>query len=293
MKTVRSFLALIFVLILHTAVHSQNTNQDTILCKIETRDGNEFIGEIVSEDSLKIQLNTKNFGLITVQKTDVKSIELIDKKQIRDNEVWFANPQSTRYFWSPNGYGLKEGEGYYQNIWVLWNQFAYGITDNFSLGGGIIPLFLFGGAPTPIFITPKFSIPVEADKFNLGAGALIGTILGEPETTFGIVYGISTFGTPDNNVSIGMGYGFTGDGWASSPMFNFNGMFRLSDRWYFLTENYYINTGGEGFGILTMGARWMIKKAALDFGLVMPLGVDSGFVGIPWLGFTVPFGKNL
>ena len=292
MRTEKIFLALIFVLILHISVHSQNTIQDTTLYKIETRDGNEFIGEIVLEDSVKIQLSTASIGLITVQKKDIKSIELIDKKQIRNDEIWFTNPQSTRYFWSPNGFGLKEAEGYYHNIWVLWNQFAYGITDNFSIGGGIIPLFLFGGAPTPLFITPKFSFPVEKDKINIGAGALIGTILGESESSFGIVYGVSTFGTPDNNVSFGLGYGFTGDGWASSPMVNFNGMFRLSDRWYFLTENYYINSGGEGFGLLTLGGRWMIRKAALDFGLVMPIGIDSGFVGIPWLGFTVPFGKN-
>lgn len=292
MKTDKSFLLLIFVLILHNAAHCQNTIQDTILYKIETRDGNEFKGEIISEDSLKIQVSTTSIGVITIQKKNIKSIELIDEKQIRGDEIWFSNPQSTRYFWSPNGFGLKEGEGYYHNIWVLWNQFAVGITDNFSVGGGIIPLFLFGGTPTPIFITPKFSIPIEADKINIGAGALIGTILGETESSFGIVYGVSTFGTADNNVTFGLGYGFTGEGWASSPMLNFNGMFRLSERWYFLTENYYINTGGEGFGLLTLGGRWMIRKAALDFGLVLPIGIDDGFVGIPLLGFTVPFGKN-
>lgn len=293
MKTVRVILSLIFVLILNTTAHSQSAIPDTTLHRIETSDGNEFIGEIISEDTLQIQLSTQNFGILTIQKKNIKLIELIDSRQIRDNKIWFSNPQSTRYFWSPNGYGLKEGEGYYHNIWVLWNQFAYGISDNFSIGGGIIPLFLFGGAPTPLFITPKFSIPVEKDKFNLGVGALLGTILGESESSFGIVYGISTFGTTDNNVSFGMGYGFTGDGWATSPMVNINGMFRLSDRWYLLTENYYLNTGGEGFGILTMGGRWMIKKAALDFGLVIPVGVENGFIGIPWLGFTVPFGKKI
>lgn len=291
MKAGTLILVVFFVLKLNAVAFSQSAEKDTSVFRIETRDGNEFVGQIVYEDSLRIYFLTETLGKISILKKDIKSQEKVDVQQIKEGKIWFPNPQSTRYFWSPNGYGLRKGEGYYQNIWVLWNQFAYGVTDNFSLGGGIIPLFLFGGAPTPVFITPKLSFPVEKNKFNIGAGALVGTILGESGTSFGILYGLTTFGTSDNNVSIGMGYGFAGGEWASSPMINFSGMFRLSDRWYFITENYFISTGGEGFGLLTPGGRWIIKEAALDFGLVVPVQPDIGFVVIPWLGFTVPFGK--
>jgi hypothetical protein len=174
----------------------------------------------------------------------------------------------------------------------MWNQVSYGITDNFSLGGGIIPLFLFAGASTPVFILPKISIPVQKDKFNISAGALIGTIIGEAETTFGILYGNTTVGTRDNNVTFGLGYGFAGDEWASSPMINISGMFRLSSRGYFITENYYVNTGGNGTAIISLGGRWIIKNAALDFGLFLPVADAESFIAIPWLGFTVPFGNT-
>ncbi len=277
--------------ILTFSVKSQTTN-DTTLVNIETIDGNEFIGQIVSEDSLKIVLKTEKLGEISIFRSDIKRQEILEVQQIKEGKYWFPNPQSTRYFWSPNGYGLKKGEGYYQNIWVLWNQFAYGLSDNFSIGGGIIPLFLFGGTPTPVFITAKFSIPVVENKFNLGAGAIAGTVLGEEETGFGILYGISTFGTPDNNVTFGLGYGFAGGEWASSPMININGMFRISSRGYFITENYYINAGGENVVLITLGGRRIIKKAALDYGLVFPIADIGQFVAIPWLGFTVPFGKT-
>jgi hypothetical protein len=271
---------------------AQDTAVDTTLYRIETRDGNEYVGKIISRDSVSIYFSTESIGAIYIRLSEIKSREKVVNEQMRDGEIWFANPQSTRYFWSPNGYGLKKGEGYYQNIWVLWNQFAYGVTDNFSIGGAIVPLFFFGGAPTPVFISPKFSFPIEKDKFHVGGGLIAVTILGESETGFGILYGLSTFGTPDNNVSFGLGYGFAAGNWASSPMVNFNGMFRLSGRWYFITENYYLNAGGEGLGLLTFGGRWIIKKAALDFGLVVPLQTDIGFFTIPWLGFTVPFGKQ-
>jgi hypothetical protein len=90
-----------------------------------------------------------------------------------------------------------------------------------------------------------------------------------------------------------MGYGFAGGEWAKSPMINVNGMFRVSSRGYFITENYIIAGGDVGAVILSLGGRSIIKKAALDYGLILPLSADfDGFIALPWLGFTIPFGKT-
>ena len=289
----QSYLILLLLVICLTSLHTEAQNSaDTTLVRIETMDGNEYTGEIVGQDALKIYLKTHNLGEIGILKSDIRLQQKIKVQQIKDGKVWFENPQSSRYFWAPNAYGLKKGEGYYQNIWVLWNQVSYGITNNFSIGAGVIPLFLFAGAPTPVFILPKISIPVHQDKFNISAGALIGTILGESEASFGILYGNTTVGSRDNNVTFGLGYGFAGDNWASSPMINVSGMFRLTSRGYFITENYYVNAGGSGAAVISLGGRWIIKKAALDFGLFLPVADTETFVAIPWLGFTVPFGNT-
>ncbi len=282
-------LALLFFVI---AVKAQ-TISDTTLIQIETTDGNEFIGTISGENDTIISLNTDNYGEISIYKANIKSRKEIEVQQIKEGKLWFGNPQSTRYFWSPNGFGLKKREGYYQNIWVLWNQVAYGFTDYFSIGGGIIPLFLFAGTETPVFVTAKFSIPVVKDKFNIGAGVIAGTLLGESESGVGMLYGLSTFGNPDKNVTLGMGYGFAGGELASSPVFNFNGMFRVSSRGYFITENYYIHADGENLVLLSLGGRSIIKKVALDYGLFIPFYSDMDtFIAFPWLGFTVPFGNQ-
>jgi len=289
MKTQKIILILAILFSLAKMCYAQ-TAVDSTFIRIETKDGNEYLGQIVYQDSNQITLKTTNIGEISIQKIDIKSQEVIETPIFKEGKLWFSNPQSSRYFWSPNGFGLKQGQGYYQNIWVFWNQFSYGLTDNFSIGAGIIPLFLFGGGPTPVFLTPKISIPIEKDKINLGAGALIGTVLGESETGFGILYGLSTFGSRDNNVTVGLGYGYTGGEWANSPLININGMFRISQRSYFLTENYIISSGGENLVMLMLGGRWIIKSAALDYGFVIPAGSDIGaFVAIPWLGITIPF----
>lgn len=283
----------IFILLLFSSSFVQAQNQDSVLIQIETTDGNTFLGHIIVEDDNQIVLKTASLGEISIKKVDIKSKREVKQSQVKEGKLWFANPQSTRYFWAPNSYGLKKGEGNYQNIYVLWNQFSYGITDNFSIGAGIVPLFLFGGEPTPVFITPKISIPIKKDKINLGGGALLGAVLGDDAGAFGLVYGLSTFGTPDNNISVSFAYGFADGDWADSPLINVSALLRLSSRAYFITENYYLNIDGDGGGVITVGGRWIIKKASLDFMLAMPFGTDSdSFIAIPVVGFSIPFGKK-
>jgi hypothetical protein len=286
-------LSLVVVIILISICgHAQN--QGTPLSYfIETNDGNTYRGVILEQDSTKVSLLSDHLGEITILRSDIKNLYAIDPKQIKDGKFWMDNPQATRYFFSPNGYGLKKGEGYYQNVWVLVNSFAVGVTDNVSIGGGLVPLFLFGG-PTPVWLTPKVSIPVSREKFSMGAGALVGTVLLEDNTGFGILYGITTFGSKDKNLSLGLGYGYAAGDWANSPMVNLSFMIRTGARGYFVSENYYISTSNNTIVLLSLGGRQIIKKVGLDYGLIIPFSNEMDqFIAIPWLGLTVPFGNNI
>ncbi|MGI9543985.1 MAG: hypothetical protein ACR2MX_12080, partial [Cyclobacteriaceae bacterium] len=166
-----------------------------------------------------------------------------------------------------------------------------GVTDNVSVGLGLVPLFLFAGAPTPVWITPKFSIPITKDKLNVGGGAVLGTVIGQEDSGFGVLYGLSTFGSRDKNVSVGLGWGFAGGEIANTPTITVSALIRTGPRGYFLTENYFINSGLEQVGLISLGGRRIIGKAGLDFGAFIPIGVDT-FVAFPWLGITIPFGKK-
>ncbi len=287
----RIFLTL--ALFLMVIVGFAQNKPETKAYLIETKDGNSYTGQIVTSDSVKVIFNAGKLGEITLQQSDIKKMEPLNAKQLKGNKYWFDNPQSTRYFFSPNGYGLKKGEGYYQNIWVLMNSFAVGINDYISVGGGLVPLFLFGGAPTPVWITAKVSVPVTKDKFNVGAGILAATALGESSGGIGIFYGIATLGSRDKNVSLGIGYGFSGGSVSNTPILNLNGMLRVGARSYLLSENYFFTDGSSDAGIIMIGGRQIIKNAGLDYGLMMPVGTGVGsFVAAPWLGITIPFGKR-
>jgi hypothetical protein len=283
-------LTLLVALIVIPFLSDAQTQQDSIKSRVETLDGNEYIGVIQEKSSDKIRLKTEKLGVITILTSDIKRISAVTQAIAKDGTYWLDNPQATRYFWAPNGYNLKSGEGYYQNVWVFFNQAVFGLTDHISAGVGVIPLFLFAGAPTPAWITAKFSVPVIENKFNLGAGALIGTVIGEDKTGFGILYGISTFGSKDKNLNIGLGWAFAGGEMAKNPTVNISAIIRTGPKGYFITENYFIGTTDEFAVMMMVGGRRIIKRVGLDFGAVIPISSQmDGLNAAPWLGFTIPF----
>ena len=265
---------------------------DSTLYKVEMQDGNVFIGTIISRTTQALELETETLGVLTIPIREIADITAIDAETMIDGELWEPTQMGARYFYAPNGYGLRKGEGYYQNILVLFNQVSYGISDHFTLGVGTVPLFLFQGAPTPLWITPKVSLPIVENKFQLGAGALVGAIIVDGELeTLGIMYATATVGPRDRNLSLGLGWGFFNGEIANSPTTNLSGQIRVSKRTFLVSENYIFFTGSEPFGIMALGGRTVWDKVSLDYGLAFPIVEGSGFIGIPWLGVGLPFGK--
>lgn len=290
-------LALFFFLglIVPNSVFGQEIPKDsTLLHIVRTNDDNEYIGRILSQDAVSVTLKTENIGTITIQKKNIKSIVPMEKGQMVGGEYWFENPHSTRYFFQPNAYGLRRGEGYYQNTWIFFNQVSYGVSNNFTIGAGMIPIFLFGGASSPFWITPRVTVPVVKDKFNISTGAFIGTVLGEDtDGPFGIAYGNASVGSRDRNLTVGIGYGFAGGEWSDTPALSLSGMVRASRKFVFMIENFFLDTGDETAALSFLGGRFIGRKIAVDAALVIPVSeLEGGFVAIPWLGLNVPFGSR-
>jgi hypothetical protein len=264
--------------------------EDHDIYRIETIEGTVFIGFLLEENDNRVVLRSEVLGELIIEKINIKNMRRIDPRRIKDGVYWFENPHATRYLFSTNAIGLKKGQAYYQNIWIFFNNVNVGITDNFSLGGGTIPLFLFGARIIPFWFLPKFSIPIEKGDIHLAAGGMFGGIIGEESAGFGLAYVVSTIGTRDNNLSVGIAYGYSGDRWSERPTINFSGMARIGRNSYLISENWFF-PGDEINGIISAGFRWAPEKFAVDFAIIGPLDVEEGFIGIPWLGVTIPFGK--
>lgn len=276
-------------------VNTQNegVNNDSIQLKqlvlVALRNGREIIGVITHQVLDEITLRTKNNTEVLISWSQISSIMNIEKEDVNQSGVYLKpNLQSTRYFFGPNGHGLKKGEGYYQNVWIFFNQVSVGVTDNFSVSAGMVPAFLFAGDPTPVWVIPKVSFSIVEDVVSIGAGGLFGTVIGDG-TSFGIGFGSLTLGDRNHNFSVSVGYGMSDGEWSENPVITISGMTRISSKTYLLTENFIFL---ENMTILSFGARSFAGKVGVDYGLFIPMFTESTETfAIPWLGLTVPFGK--
>lgn len=283
--------ALFFFTFFHTFLIAQTTDT-TIIWQMTMIDDNEFVGHILSETEATLEFKTATVSIIILQKDQIKRQERLLSNDSTNGLLWAENRMAYRYFLRNSGYNLKKGEAVYQNAWILINNIDVGITDNFSIGFGTVPLFLFGAGTSPIWLTPRVSIPLKSNKVNLGFGALVGTTVGNDfdNTSFGFGFGNVTLGDKNQNITMGMGYGFADGEFASRPTFSLAGMLRTGKRGYLISENYIISTGFETIVVLSLGGRFTGKRITLDYGgyFVPNLGT---FAIAPWLSVSIPFGN--
>ncbi len=273
----------------------QPKNDTTSTYKVVTRDGRTTIGRLIRQDETSVTLDVEDFGEVTIWRENIRSISEMDEKDFVDGTYRFPNPISTRYLFAPNAIPMKRKSYYYQNTWIFFNNFNYGFTNRFSLGAGTVPIFLFGVNALPIWLLPKYSLPLATDQFHLSLGGVIGGVIGggsDGGGLAGLLYGTATVGNRNNNISLGVGFGYVDDGFSGRPVINISGMRRLSSRGYLITENYIFSVESGSEALISAGYRYAAESFAVDFALVRPVGATDGFIGIPWLGVTLPFRSN-
>ncbi|MCX6308381.1 MAG: hypothetical protein NTY32_05985, partial [Bacteroidia bacterium] len=264
--------------------------------QIELMDGSEFIGTIVSLDSALLQIKTSSIPKIQIYVETIKKMKVIENKMEFNGTTALPNPHPTRYFFAPSAYNLAKGEKYYQNSDLLLHSVNVGVTDHFSIGAGLELISTFatiGKDWSPIFFfTPKVGYQV-AENLNVGAGMLfvyMGPLasLGANTSSFNMEYGLVTYGTKENNVTLGMsttlhGGKFMFDG---API-TINGMFRMGGKTTFITENWILPNAGA---IYSYGVRFFGSKMSVDVGFLNNKDlVKAIFIGIPYLDFVVKF----
>ncbi len=291
---IKTLLVLFFFNFIPTDSIFAQLSDTTAIWQITTLDDNEFVGHILSETARTIEFKTATIGTITLQKSQIKQQERLVSNESTNGLLWDENKMAYRYFMGNSGYNLRKGEAFYQNAWLFVNNFDIGVSDRFSFGIGTVPLFLFGGlGVTPIWVTPRVSIPIESNKVNLGVGGLFGTVLGDEfnNTGFGFGFGNITLGDRNKNLNLGVGYGFADGEFSERPTFTISGMLRTGKRGYFITENYIISTGFETIALLSLGGRFVGKRISIDYGGIYVPNTGGAGIG-PWLSISVPLGNG-
>lgn len=251
---------------------------------ITTNDGGEFIGKIVSQDPKEVLIDTKDRGLISIPKYQIKEMhEAVGGEFSITGEYIPKEIFSTRYFITTNGLPIEKGENY-----VQWNIFGpdleFGVGKNFGMG------VMTSWVGVPIIGTAKYCIPLS-EKANLAIGVLLGT--GSwTAIDFGLAlpYAALSYGDRRSNISCSFGYGAVfGKGESDGRMLmSVAGMKKVGKKISLVFDSFIVPPGGyenvtyyppnytapytvrerkHGFALLIPGIRWqMDSNKAFQFG---------------------------
>ena len=261
--------------------HEEKSNDRVVT--INLLDGSIITGSLSKENEETITVNS-SYGTTTIERKNIKSLTYTNRGS-SDEGRKDDSYGSTHYLLTQSGYTLRKGQSYYENTYLFFNSYTRGYTDNFSLSfGGEAFSLLAGNIPT-VFVTPKYSIPFSGGAFSVST--TIFTVPSEDFTSGGFLQGSLTLGDREDNFTIGsgIGYGFSGgfdDGFIPIII---SGMTQVSPKISLVSENWFITSFGDFFGILSAGVRIhsRTKNNFLTVGLVRTTEDQGGVFAVPFI----------
>jgi hypothetical protein len=146
------------------------------------------------------------------------------------------NHHSSRYIFAPSAYPISKGSFYYQNYDVLLNDVQMGITDQLGMGVGYaFPLFMY--------LTPKYSMPLKKNH-TVAVGDIAGFSVftgADNMLWLNTFYGMYTLGSPQNNISVGLGMLQSSELDGNHAVTNLSGMYSITPNFYFVGEAWFNN----------------------------------------------------
>lgn len=260
-----------------TFVKAQQENKDVV---VTLSNGNTFSGKVISVDEESAGIETVD-GVFNIRYDRISDVRII--KPGDASSGWKDNPAKNKLFITQTGKMLDKGSGYYQNTYIFFSNFSYGITSNISVDAGfsMIPglgvdnqLFTVGGKiGTSLNNTLYISGNIKYYKvFDVDQGVTS-------------VFGSITYSKSRIDLTAGSGIGFA-DNSSSNAILIIGGQFRVSERFAFLSENIILPAGETNSeALLSFGGRIIGSKSAFDLGFF----TVEGEAFVPFVSYTLKF----
>jgi hypothetical protein len=256
------------------------TTRDSAQVQLVLRDGSTLLGRVLEVTPTTVRF-VSSFGETSIPRISIMSVRVVHASAMHGGEYWPADPSRSRLFFAPTGRMLHSGESYFADAYVFFPSIQVGVSDRFSIGGG---LSIFPGVSLNeqiFYLTPKIGV-YSSPKVNVAVGALIaGADLISDQSPVGLGYGVATFGGEDGNVTTGAGFGFSRGNTSSTALLMLGGSRRVSKGIALVTENYFTSNVDAGFAA-SGGVRFMSEHIAVDVALFGGNHIDTV---VPYLAF--------
>lgn len=293
------------------AVPAAVTAEPTMV-RLSLKDGQSITGrllETAANGALKVALGN---GAVVVFPPEAIDHADVDARAYRSEsgELYFVDPNRTRYLFGPSAMPLKKNEIYFSQIELLASTLNWGVTDWATIEvGGVVPAWFVPPIPQGfnLLLGGKVATPIT-DKVHIAAGALMLWLPGVSSAPMagsapmgGLGFGAVTYGDRDRHVTLAAGLPIilmSGPAmmteYFKAPIVSLSGNYRVGRSMSLVTENwFYIPIPQpDSWGLInSLALRVMGDKLATDVGFVL-ISNRQGLVipiPVPWLNFTYNF----
>ena len=277
-------------------------------------DGGRLVGAIVREDEATLTLRTTSGLELLLDRGTIASVgptspsvpPVLPGPPARE----LSDPNDTRLMFAPTGRPLRKGDGYLSDHYVMFPGFAYGLTDNVSVSGGLSIVPGLNLKEQVFYVSSNVGWRLSK-KAAFSLGGLYATSTGASEAG-ALLFGVASFGSSDRSLSVGLGLAATRNeeffydvndnylgrkrrwSFRDAPVLMVGGAYRVGKRLSLVTESWLFP--GEDFHLsqqpLGVAVRFFGERLSVDVGFVLVAEVlDEGFP-IPWLSFSYHFGPS-
>lgn len=252
------------------------------LYEIRLADGSVLFARIAALDGETIVLVTLGGTRLEVERSQIRDVSPAEGRVV-EGEFWKEDPNSSRLLFTATGRTLPKGDAYIGTYLIVLPFVAVGVTDRFTLAAGAPVLF---GELEPFYIAPKVQL-IKTTTAEISVGTLM--FFADDETV-GIAYGVGTFGTVDHALTLGLGFGFSGDDFSSQPVAMVGGETRVSRRIKLMTENYFLP--GETGLAFSGGFRFIGDRFSTDVSIAGLAGDGDVECCLPIFSFSYAFHRG-
>ncbi|MBI5917258.1 MAG: hypothetical protein HY842_17955 [Bacteroidetes bacterium] len=168
------YLCVLLLVFLHTQIFAQlqingkwipgDSSHTQVLTTVR---GDEFVGRLLQFDSTTVAFKLETSDTLHFGIGEVKKVEVLPPP-MQKPKLKYRNIKE-RLLISPTGFSLEAGENEYRNIMFLYNAYHHGLTDKITIGGGIVPFFIFNLG----WIDAKVSFELD-ESIHVGVGGIFG-----------------------------------------------------------------------------------------------------------------------
>jgi hypothetical protein len=260
------------------------------LVTVTMKDGETYVGTITARDDKTITIRTAAGAIIQVPRDQIAQMDWVTPRPTEELR-WRRDPNYSRLLVAPTGRPLKQGDGYFSDVYVLIAGVGVGFTNQIGMNVGMSLVPGIGLDEQVYYIAPKIG-----HQFSETFAASVGTLFAHAsDVSAGLLWGVATLGKVEASLTAGVGLGYVKEEagedfeFSEDPIIVIGGAVQVSNSMSLVSENWLITSLEPSEMPFSIALRLFGERLSADFGFILIGEVLQEGLPIPWLSIGYAF----